>query len=82
MLGLVISPERRDADCDAAVAVLRHALDDRAPENRMAAAVSLLQLRVNRLAFPVIARIVTEPGEKYLMHRQGITSANTGRTPS
>ena len=52
VLGVVISPERRDPERDAVVAALKLALDDRAPENRMAAAISLLQLREDRMAFP------------------------------
>ena len=66
VLGLIMPPAGRGPEHEAVVAALKGAFEDRDPQNRLAAAVSLLQLHQVRAAVPTIALAATDPGDDYL----------------
>lgn len=78
VLGRVLPPESRGAEREAVVAALKDALDDSDPQNRLAAAVSLLQLRETRAAVPALALAATNPADDSLRQQARVSMRKYG----
>jgi HEAT repeat protein len=66
VLGDVLPPDGRGAEHEAVVAALKDALGDNDPQNRLAAALSLLRLRETDAAVPTIALAATNTADDFL----------------